>query len=45
MQFLLRYDDVPMDEAQKLWEAKGADPIVMSSFFNMYGFPDILQKP
>lgn len=41
----LRYDDVPMDEAQKLLEAKGADPIVMSSFFNMYGFLTFRKNP
>ena len=40
----LRYDEVPMDEAQKLLMAKGADPIVMGSFFNMYGFLTFAEK-
>ena len=41
----LRYDDVPMDEAQKLLEAKGADPLIMGSFFNMYGFLTFRKNP
>ena len=41
----LKYDEVPMPEAQKLLMDKGADPIVMESFFNMYGFLTFRKNP
>ena len=41
----LKYDEVPMPEAQKLLMEKGADPIVMESFFNMYGFLTFRKNP
>lgn len=41
----MRYDDVPMPEAQKRLIDKGADAQVMKSFFEMYGFLIFRKSP
>lgn len=41
----LRYDQVPMPEAQTQLEQRGADPEVMKSFFNNYGFLTFYKNP
>lgn len=41
----LKRQDVPLKEAEKLLQDKGADPIVMRSFYNMYGYLTFYNEP
>ena len=41
----LRYDGVAMEDAEKRLLEKGADPEVMGSFYNMYGFLAFYREP
>lgn len=41
----LRYDDVPIQEAQKLLLERGADGAVMGAFQGMYGFVTFRKEP
>ncbi len=41
----MRYDDIPMQEAEKILVGKGADAYVMKSFYEMYGFLIFRREP
>lgn len=41
----MRYQDIPMPEAEKLLRKKAADTQVMKSFFEMYGFLIFRKEP